>query len=59
MRKKLLTVLFIFIMFFCFLLQCTMFKKLSFGGISPNLLIITTTSVGFMRGEKQGLLFLS
>ena len=56
MRKKLLTVLFIFIMFFCFLLQCTLFKRLSFGGISPNLLLITTTSVGFMRGEKQGIL---
>ena len=56
MRKKILSVLFLFIMFFCFLLQCTVFKTLSFGGISPNLLIITTTSVGFMRGEKQGLL---
>lgn len=55
MRKKILSVLFIFIMFLCFLLQCTMFKRLSFGGISPNLLIITTTSVGFMRGEKPGL----
>ncbi len=43
-------------MFFCFLLQCTLFKRLSFGGISPNLLIITTTSIGFMRGEKPGLL---
>lgn len=56
MRKKILSVLFYFIMFFCFLLQCTLFKRLSFGGISPNLLIITTTSIGFMRGEKQGLL---
>lgn len=43
-------------MFFCFLLQCTLFKRLSFGGISPNLLLITTTSIGFMRGEKQGLM---
>ena len=56
MRKKLLSVLFYFIMFFCFLLQCTLFKRLNFGGISPNLLIITTTSIGFMRGEKQGIL---
>ncbi len=56
MRKRILSVLFYLIMFFCFLLQCTMFKKLSFGGISPNLLLITTTSVGFMRGEKRGLL---
>lgn len=43
-------------MFFCFLLQCTLFKRLSFGGISPNLLLITTTSIGFMLGEKKGLL---
>lgn len=43
-------------MYFCFLLQCTVFKALSFGGISPNLLLIVTTSIGFMRGEKQGLL---
>ena len=48
--------IFYFIMFFCFILQCTLFKRLSFGGISPNLLLITTTSLGFMRGEKQGLL---
>lgn len=56
MRKKLLSVLFYLIMFLCFLLQSTLFKRLSFGGIGPNLLLITTTSVGFMRGEKQGLL---
>lgn len=56
MRKRLLSVLFYLIMFLCFLLQCTLFKRLSFGGISPNLLLITTTSIGFMRGEKPGLL---
>lgn len=56
MRKKLLSVLFYLIMFLCFLLQSTLFKHLSFGGIGPNLLLIATTSVGFMRGEKQGLL---
>lgn len=56
MRKRLLSVSFYFIMYLCFLLQCTLFKRLSFGGISPNLLLITTTSIGFMRGEKQGLL---
>lgn len=56
MRKRLLSLLFYLIMFFCFLLQCTLFKRLSFGGIGPNLLLITTTSIGFMRGEKQGLL---
>lgn len=41
----------------CFVLQCTVFKGLSFGGIVPNLLIVLTASFGFMRGEKTGLLF--
>ena len=40
----------------CFLLQCTVFHALSFGGIVPNLLIVLTASFGFMRGEKTGLL---
>ena len=39
----------------CFLLQCTFFRALDFGGIVPNLLIILTSSFGFMRGEKTGL----
>lgn len=50
-----MSVLFIFISFFCFLLQSTLFKRFSFGGIGPNLLMITTTSIGFMRGEKEGI----
>ena len=40
----------------CFLLQCTVFHALAFGGIVPNLLIVLTASFGFMRGEKTGLL---
>lgn len=40
----------------CFLLQCTVFQSLAFGGIVPNLLIVLTSSLGFMRGEKEGLL---
>lgn len=56
MKNKLLTpVLFLFV-FLCFLLQGTLFKTLSFGGISPNLLIITTCSIALMRGEYHGLL---
>ena len=56
MRKRLISILLYFMIFFCFLLQSTLFKRLSFGGIAPNLLLITTTSIGFMRGEKRGLL---
>ena len=39
----------------CFLLQCTVFHALSFGGIIPNLLIILTSSYGFMGGRRSGL----
>lgn len=39
----------------CFLLQSTIFDKLSFGQICPNLLIIITSSFGFMRGKKSGM----
>ena len=40
----------------CFLLQCTVFRFLAFGGIVPNLMIVLTASFGFMRGEKTGLI---
>ncbi|WMC92762.1 rod shape-determining protein MreD [Kineothrix sp. MB12-C1] len=45
-----------FLIFICFLLQCTVFQALAFGGIVPNLLIVLTASFGFMRGERSGLL---
>lgn len=38
----------------CFLFQSTIFRALDFGGIVPNLLIVLTSSFGFMRGEKTG-----
>ena len=53
MRRNFAIALYIFI---CFVLQSTIFKSLSFGGISPNLLIIITSAFGFMYGRKYGLL---
>jgi len=38
-----------------FVLQTTLFQTLSFGGISPNILIIITVSYGFMHGKKCGM----
>ena len=35
--------------------QGTLFKALSIGSISPNLLLILTISFGFMRGKKNGI----
>ena len=45
-----------FFILFCFILQCSVFGSIAFAGIIPNLLIILTSSFGFMRGEKEGLL---
>lgn len=52
MKRKIVIVLVIFL---CFLLQSTVFKTLSIGSISPNLMVIVTSSFGFMRGKKEGL----
>lgn len=52
MRRKIVVALIIAI---SFLLQSTVFKTLSIGSISPNLMIIVTSSFGFMRGKKEGL----
>ena len=39
----------------CFLLECTVFQKIAFASITPNLLIIITSAFGFMRGKKEGM----
>lgn len=52
MRRKIAVFLIITI---CFLLQSTLFQILSFASISPNLLIVVTSSFGFMRGRKEGM----
>ena len=52
MRRKIVLAVVIIV---CFLLQCSVFKKLSFADISPNLLIVVASAFGFMRGKKEGL----
>ena len=52
MRRK-ITV--IFLIWFCFLMQSTVFQWISFNDIVPNLLIVLTAAFGFIRGEKEGL----
>lgn len=39
----------------CFLLETTIFQKLALASVVPNLLIVVTSSFGFMRGKKEGL----
>lgn len=52
LRRKLAV---FFIIAICFLLQSTLFQALAFASISPNLLIVVTSSFGFMRGRKEGM----
>lgn len=53
MLNKIIMILLVFINF---ILQSSVFTHFALGGIVPNLMIILTSSFGFMRGEKDGLL---
>ena len=52
MKRKIITGLIILV---CFLLESTVFHNFTFASISPNLMIIVTSSFGFMRGKKEGM----
>ena len=52
MRKNIVITLMIII---CFTLQNILFRTITFSGIGPNLLIVLTSSFGFMRGKKSGM----
>ena len=52
MKRKIVTGCLIF---FCFLLQTTIFQTLALASSAPNLMIILTASFGFMRGKKSGM----
>ena len=51
-QRKVVTLLLILI---SAILQGTLFKALSIGSITPNLLLILTVSFGFMWGKKNGI----
>ncbi len=53
MLRKFVVTIFV-IAVFC--IQCSVFGSFAFAGIIPNLMIILTSSFGFMRGEKEGLI---
>lgn len=44
-----------FIIILCFLLQTTVFQRLALADEVPNLLLIITVSIGYMRGRTEGL----
>lgn len=39
-----------------YLIQSSMFRVVALGGVAPNILIILTSSFGFMRGKKDGMI---
>lgn len=45
-----------FVLFICYILQCTLFPRLTPASVKPNIMIILTASYGFMRGPKDGML---
>ena len=52
MKRKVITGLIILV---SFLLESTIFHKLTFASIRPNLMLIIVSSFGFMRGKKEGM----
>lgn len=52
--KRFITVALMIIV--CFIFQSTIFQSLSIASIVPNLLLVLTSSMGFMRGKKEGML---
>ena len=52
MRRKITLAVLILV---TFLLQTTVFQFLSIASVTPNLLLILTSSFGLMRGKKEGL----
>lgn len=52
MKRKAVVMVMILI---CFILQCTVLKAVPFTKVVPNLLVVLTSSFGFMRGKKEGL----
>ena len=52
MKRKLTEFVIIIV---CFLLETTIFQHLSIASVIPNLLVVVTSSFGFMRVKKEGM----
>lgn len=55
MRHKRRKIIVLLLIISFFVMQSTVIHNIAMGSISPNLLIILTSSIGFMRGKKEGL----
>lgn len=52
MLRKFVEVLLIII---CFVIQTSFFQYFQIAGVSPNLLIVLCSAIGFMKGKKEGI----
>ena len=52
-KRRVSTILLILI---CFVLQTTLLQHIKLASVAPNLLMIITVSIGYMRGRTEGLL---
>lgn len=52
MLRKIVTFIIIYI---GFIFQCSIFNHISLGGIVPNIMLIITSTFGFMRGQNAGM----
>lgn len=49
------TITLLVLIFCCFILHTAVFPWFKLGGVSPNIIIIMTSMVGFMRGRTEGM----
>lgn len=56
MKQKRRFIVILVLVLFCFVLQSTILHSFALGSITPNLLIVITSSIGFMRGKKEGMI---
>ncbi|MCI2049998.1 MAG: rod shape-determining protein MreD [Lachnospiraceae bacterium] len=55
MRRSRSIVIVSLLILICFVLQSTLFRTLTFGGIGPNLMIALTVSLSLVFGDRKGL----
>jgi rod shape-determining protein MreD len=51
--KRLITIAIVIII--CFILQSTVFQVLALANVVPNLLLVVTVAIGYMRGRTEGI----
>ena len=55
MKRLLNFIIVLLTIFICFILQSSVFARLSVSGIRPNLMLTVSVAFGFLMGEKKGL----